>query len=132
MFSNFYRKSCRLRENVEEFVGASGATDYNTCIRWRMRFACWVSTATRAHAPAHANALANPHTHTHLHTRIYTRTNTDTGQYAILFAFPTATMAPLTRLNAPLYEHCFDCYISLYIILQHVFCDNISVFHIAL
>ena len=41
MFNSFSRKSCRLRDNVEEYVKAIQATDDNV-IR-RMRFACWLS-----------------------------------------------------------------------------------------
>ena len=43
MFSNFFfRKSCRLWNNVEKYCGAGKATD----TIWRMRVACWVPKAT--------------------------------------------------------------------------------------
>ena len=46
MFNNlFLRKSYRLWDNVEKYGGAREATDDDR-IR-RMRFACWISKATR-------------------------------------------------------------------------------------
>jgi hypothetical protein len=42
----FSRKSCRLWDNVEKYGTARQATDDNTIRRMRMRFACWITTAT--------------------------------------------------------------------------------------
>jgi hypothetical protein len=44
IFNNFFRKSCRLWDNVEKYDRAGQATDYN--IIRRMRFACWITKAT--------------------------------------------------------------------------------------
>jgi hypothetical protein len=44
----FFRKSCRLRGNVEKYVRARQATDDN--IIWRIGFLCWVTTATDIHS----------------------------------------------------------------------------------
>ena len=44
MFSNVFRKSYRLWENVEKYGRASQATDDN--IVRRMLFACWITKAT--------------------------------------------------------------------------------------
>jgi hypothetical protein len=46
-FSNFFRKSCRLLDNVEKYGTARQATDGN--IIRRMRFACWITKATNTH-----------------------------------------------------------------------------------
>jgi hypothetical protein len=64
MFNNFYfRKSCRLWDNVEKHRRAGHATDaYMT-----HALTCWITKAAHTHA----------HTHTHTHTK-----------YAILIAFP--------------------------------------------
>jgi hypothetical protein len=49
MFSNFFsRKSCRLWDNVEKYGTARQATDDN--IIRRMRFTCWITTATDTHS----------------------------------------------------------------------------------
>jgi hypothetical protein len=58
IFNNFYRKSCRLWNNVKKCDGAREATNDNK-IR-RMCFACWISNATGDHAHAHdKNDFAN-------------------------------------------------------------------------
>jgi len=67
----FYRKSCRLWDNVEKYCREGQTTDGN--IIRSMRLACWVTKAT------------DTHTHTHTHT-----------DYVILLAFPTmVTRTPL-------------------------------------
>jgi hypothetical protein len=43
----FFRKSCRLWDNVEKYGTARQATDDN--IIRRMRFACWITKATDTH-----------------------------------------------------------------------------------
>ena len=48
MFNNFFRKSCRLRDNVEKYNSAREATDDN--IIRRMRIAFFISTATDTHS----------------------------------------------------------------------------------
>ena len=55
----FFRKSCRLWDNVENYGGAWWAT--NDVTIWRIRVACWISKATCTHAHAHAHALAHTH-----------------------------------------------------------------------
>ena len=44
VFTNYFRKSCHLWENVEKCGRGGRATDYN--IIWRMRFARWIPKAT--------------------------------------------------------------------------------------
>jgi hypothetical protein len=44
----FFRKSCRLWDNVKKYGTAGQATDDNT-IR-RMRFACWITKVTNTHS----------------------------------------------------------------------------------
>jgi hypothetical protein len=50
LFNNvfFFRKSFRLRNNVEKYCTAGQATDDN--IIWRMCIACWVPKATDTHS----------------------------------------------------------------------------------
>jgi hypothetical protein len=62
MFNDFFHKSYRLWDNVEEYSGDRGAT--NDVTIWRMRVACWISKAIRMYAYTHAD------------------------QYVILIAFP--------------------------------------------
>ena len=45
----FFRKSCRLWDNVEKYSGAREVTDDNR--KWSLRLACWISKVTRA--PTH-------------------------------------------------------------------------------
>ena len=45
---NLFRKSCCLRDNVENVVKARQATDDNTT--GRMRIACWITKVTDTHA----------------------------------------------------------------------------------
>jgi hypothetical protein len=48
MFNNFFfRKSCRLWDNVEKYGRVGQATGDN--IIRRMRFACWITKATNTH-----------------------------------------------------------------------------------
>ena len=44
----FFRKSCRLWDNVDKCGGAIGTT--NNVIIWRIRVACWMTKATNAHS----------------------------------------------------------------------------------
>jgi hypothetical protein len=55
--TNFLRKSHRLWDNVEKYVGVRGATDDVTI--WRIRVACWLSKATFTYAHAHSHALGH-------------------------------------------------------------------------
>jgi hypothetical protein len=48
MFNNFFRKSCRLWDNVEKYGTARQATDDN--IIRRMRCVCWITKATDTHS----------------------------------------------------------------------------------
>jgi hypothetical protein len=48
ILNTFFRKSCRLRDNVEKYGTARQATDNN--IIGHMRFACWVTKATDTHS----------------------------------------------------------------------------------
>jgi hypothetical protein len=91
MFSNFFRKSRRLWDNVEKYGGTRGASSDVTI--WRIRVACWISNATCTHA--HANAQSpGKRTHTHM-------------QYLSLFHDNNNSR---TRLYVMLHEHCLSCY----------------------
>ena len=46
--ATFSRKSCRLRDYMEEYGTAGQATDDNTLCR--MRFACWITKAKERHS----------------------------------------------------------------------------------
>jgi hypothetical protein len=48
MFKNSFFKSCGLSDNVEKYGTARHATD-DSIIR-RVRFACWIPTATNTHS----------------------------------------------------------------------------------
>ena len=63
MFSNLFRKSCHLLNNVVKYGGARGAT--NDVTIWRIRVACWVSKSTwkHAYANAHEPGLASTYKH---------------------------------------------------------------------
>ena len=58
-----FRKSCRLWDNVEKYGGARGAT--NDIIIWLIRFAYWISKATRIHTPKHSGICMDWCDHTH-------------------------------------------------------------------
>ena len=72
----FFRKSYRLWDNFEKYIGNRRAT--NDVIIWRLSVACWISKAIRTYAPAHAHAPGYPHARKHAHT----------DQYVILIVFP--------------------------------------------
>ena len=55
----FFRKSCRLWDNVEKYDGDRGAT--NDVTIWRIRFAWWIHKVTCTYAHAHAHAHACTH-----------------------------------------------------------------------
>ena len=48
IFNKVFRKSCRLRENVEKYRRARQTTDKN--VIQRMRFVCWITKATETHS----------------------------------------------------------------------------------
>ena len=48
MFSNVFRKSCRLLDNVEKYGTVRQATNDN--IIRRMRISCWMTNATDKHS----------------------------------------------------------------------------------
>ena len=104
----FFRKSCRLWDNDEKCGGAREAADDN--ITRRMRFACWVSKATRERARAYNNEPAHPHKRTHEHTLTHprVRAHTRTQKYVILFFLNGNN----DSVNAPQYyvpcPFCFD------------------------
>jgi hypothetical protein len=79
MFSDFFRISWRLWNNIEKYGVAREATKDNRTLR--KGIACWISKATRAHAHVHAHALGaflRTHAHTHTHVK----------KYVILITFP--------------------------------------------
>jgi hypothetical protein len=72
MFSNFFRKSCRLWYNMEKYGTARQTTDDN--IMRRMRFAYWVTNTTLHYTTLH-------------YTTLHTNTQTN-SEYVILTTFP--------------------------------------------
>jgi hypothetical protein len=56
----FFRKSCRLWDNVEKYGTARQATNVN--IIRRMRFACWITKATDTHSQ-YLILIGFPHQH---------------------------------------------------------------------
>ena len=86
----------------------------------RMRFACWISKATRKHAKAQAHAPAHPHTHTHTYTHAHPHTHTHIHARACTrreirktYCFSTATMVSWTRVIVKLYVHCLFYFLPL-------------------
>ena len=81
VFSNCFRKSCRLWDNVEKY-GARGH-------KWRIRITCWISKAARArmHTPS------RPGTRTHCRYK-----------YVILLFHGNSDSR--TRVIVALYAHC--------------------------
>jgi hypothetical protein len=63
MFSNFFRKLCRLWDNVGQCGGAKEATNDDTI--WQTRVTCWINKEY-AHAHPHAPGYANARTHKHV------------------------------------------------------------------
>ena len=100
----FFRKSHRLRDNVEKCRGDRGATN-DVTIR-RIRVACWFSKAACTYAHAHVHVLGYPRAHTlkqaYTHRRIC---NTS--------CFSAATIVSWTRLSVTLYVHCLSCFVCL-------------------
>jgi hypothetical protein len=93
----FFRKSCRLWENVVKCGGIREAADDNKI--WCMRVACWISNTSRAPAHAYAHAPGHPRTH----SRARTHTHTDIRN---TYCFSAPTTVPRTRLSVTLYVHC--------------------------
>ena len=77
---------------------------------WPMRFACWVSKATRSsthtHTPTHS--WTYPHVRTHMRARIPTHRN--------MLHLLLSTTAPVkrTRLNVTSHVHCLSCCYSFF------------------
>ena len=67
----FFRKSCRLWDNVEKYGTARQATDDN--IIRRMRFAYWITKATDTHSEylKHSFSMATMVTRTRLNVTLY-------------------------------------------------------------
>jgi hypothetical protein len=63
IFSNIFRKSCRLWNNVAKYDGARETVD-----NMATHIACWINTVTRANT--HVRVCALTHTHTHTHTQV--------------------------------------------------------------
>jgi hypothetical protein len=96
----FFRKSCRLLDNVENMVEPERAQ----MTVWR-HVACWIIKDTPARARTHTNTLSHIHTYT-------TMCNT--------YCFSTATMVSWTRLVLTLYVHCLSCCPLIYMCV----CDS--------
>jgi hypothetical protein len=96
MFSNVFRKSCRLWDNVEEYGGASGAT--NDVTIWRIPVASWISKATYTHAHKHAHAPRHTHESAHAHKYVISS--------LLLYHYNDDSQM---RLSVTLYVHCLSC-----------------------
>ena len=97
-FENSFRKSCRLRDNVEKCCAAKQATNGVTI--WRIQVTCWISKATYTHAHAHAQALGDKLARTHPHTHT-------------------------TRHNVSLYVHRLSCLVSTSVQVKCLFVQHI-------
>jgi hypothetical protein len=93
VFSNLFRKSCRLLGNVEKYGGAREPKHDNTI--WRMCVLCYTHAQTctrpRAQSPSHARPHARVHT-----------------EICNIHCFSTATVVSRT-----LYLHCLACFCLL-------------------
>ena len=87
--ATFFRKTCRLWDNVEKCGGAREAAD--DVAKCRIRVAWWIRKATRMHTP----------------TLLATRTH---RQICDTYCFSTATMVSRTLLSVTLYIHCLSCF----------------------
>jgi hypothetical protein len=107
--SFFFRKSCRLWDNVAKYGWVRG--DTNDVTIWRIRFACWISKATCTQAHAHSHAPWYTHA----------RARTHTWKYVIIINFPQQQWLR-THLNGTLYVRCLSCYMSCLwnTLLEHV------------
>jgi hypothetical protein len=76
MLSDVFRKSHRIRDNVENYSGNRGAIHDVTI--WRVRVACWISKAICTYAHAQAHALGYPHARTHARTHARASIHTQT------------------------------------------------------
>ena len=79
----FFRKSCRVWDNVEKYCRAWQATDDNMA---------------HAHCTLYTKRYRHTHTHTHTHTH---------SEHVMLIAFPLQQCFARTRLNITLYVHSF-------------------------
>jgi hypothetical protein len=70
--NNFFRKACRLWDNVERYREARGTVNEVTI--WRIPAADWISKATYTHGHAHGHAPWRARAHTH--------------KYVVFIAFP--------------------------------------------
>jgi hypothetical protein len=103
MFSNFFRKLCRLWDNVEKSIRDTNATTGNTI--WRIRVTYLIMKSTCAVARAHSHATGNISTHTSTkHVRMRT-----SREICSVYLFSTATLVSQKRLNVTLYVfHCLN------------------------
>ena len=94
MSNNFFRKLCRLRDNVEKCGGTREAAE------------CQYGGALRAGlVKPHARARAPTHTK-HARTRVQACARTHTHN---IDSFSTAAIISWTGLNIMLYVHCLTC-----------------------
>jgi hypothetical protein len=100
----FFRKSCRLWDNVEKYCKAGQAKD-------DMSHALCIGHV-RLRARAHARTSTHTHTHAHTHARAHTLSHSLTHSLTICntHCFSTTKMVARTRLNVTLYVHCLPCY----------------------
>ena len=101
LFRPFFRKSCRLWDNVKYFGGARGRRWQYVC----KMHAGFVRLHPRKHTPAPMHPY--PRTHERKHTQSRARKHTHTSK---TYCFFTVTMVMWTCLLVALYVHCLSCY----------------------
>jgi hypothetical protein len=94
----FFRKSCRLWDNVEKF---GAIRDAKNDTMWHIRVSWWISKAIHAHEHKHAHAPEPSRASTS--ARVHTQTN------MIYSLFSTPTIVSWTRLSVTLGVHCLSC-----------------------
>ena len=109
MFNSFFPENRAVYERLwKKFGAAKEATNCN--INWRMRFACWISKATRAHMTTPSRTYTHTHTCARAHTYTHTHTHTHPHRICNIYCFSTATMVTRKRLDFTLYVHFPSCF----------------------
>ena len=111
----FFRKSCRLWDNVEKCGWAREAADDNMAARYTL-----IGRAPRGQAIASAPAPTVTHARTIMHspTRAHTR-------ICNIYCFSKATMVSWTCLSVMLYVHCLSCLFLAATYFGHP-CDHVQ------
>jgi hypothetical protein len=115
LFRNFFRKSYRLWDNVENYGWARGTT--NDVTIWHILVACWISKAT--------------YTHAHAHARMRTHTNME---YLLFFHSKNNSRIPLnvtrTHTICPVLHNFCSCICPSYPVVRKNRClENFDLLH---